>query len=313
VLQGVPLYEGDDPDVCLPGSERIAAKLAALLAEVARGAGAAERVDSGPGDTIARFELVRELGRGGFGAVYEAVDRELGGRVALKIVKPRPGMASRGVEWVMCEAEAVGRLHHPHIVSLLDFGRGPSGPYLVFELLRGRSLAEHLRSGPLSVESAIRVGVAVSRALVHAHAAGVVHRDLTASNINLGDDGTVKVLDFGLAHLFGPDRLGEGGTPLYMAPEQWEGEPGDARTDLFSLGVILFQALSGEYPYPIVKGWSEALEPGETPELPRAAAPRPLRELVRTLIHRAPEARPGSARALRDEFLSLATTLQRWR
>ncbi len=306
MLRAVPLQEGDDPDLRLPDTRRVAEKLAALLGDVARARNAAVPAEASPGNTIARFRLVRELGRGGFGVVYEAIDRELGRPVALKVMKPRPGLANRGVERVMCEAEAVGRLHHPHIVSLLDFGQGPSGPYLVFELLQGHSLAEHLRAGTLPLERAIRVGLAVSRALVHAHAAGVVHRDLTASNVHLGRGGAIKVLDFGLAHLFGGGADGEGGTPAYMAPEQWEGEPGDARADLFALGVILFQALAGEYPYQVEKGWSEALEPGDTPELPPAAAPRRLRQLVRLLIERSPDRRPPNAREVRDELLALS-------
>ncbi len=304
MFRAVSLPEGEDPDLRLPDSRRVAEKLAALLADVARAGNAAVAAGAAPGHSIDRFELVRELGRGGFGVVSEAVDRELGRPVALKLMTPRPGLASRGVELVMYEAEAVGRLHHPHIVSLLDFGRGPGGPYMVFELLRGRSLAEHLRAGPMAPERAVRVGLAVSRALVHAHAAGVVHRDLTASNVHLGEGGTIKVLDFGLAHLFGGD-LGEGGTPAYMAPEQWGGEPGDARADLFALGVILFQALSGTYPYDLKKGWSEALEPGNTPELPPGTGPRRLRSLVRSLLHRSPDRRPRSARAVRDALRAL--------
>jgi tetratricopeptide (TPR) repeat protein len=258
-----------------------------------------------PGGTIGRFKLVRELGRGGFGLVYEALDGDLSRTVALKVVKPGTRVATRSNQWLMREAEAVARLNHPNIVTLHDFGQGPTGPYLVFEMLRGRTLAERLRSGPMPLDEVIDVGIAVSRALVHAHGAGVIHRDLTAANVQLAEDGAVKVLDFGLAHLFGRDGANDGGTPAYMAPEQWDGDQGDARTDLFALGVILFQALTGTFPYRVDKGWSEALEPGETPRLPRRAAPRRLRRLVRSMLDREPDLRPENARAVRDTLLAL--------
>ncbi len=301
--------EGDDAVVSTPELEQLSAELSALLAEMVQ----AKEVEVAgswapevkPGGTLGRFQLVRELGRGGFGVVYEAFDGELSRTVALKVVKPGTRIAARGSEWLMREAEAVARLNHPNIITLHDFGQGPSGPYLVFELLRGQSLAESLRAGPIGLDQAIDVGLAVSRALVHAHAAGVVHRDLTAGNVHLGEDGAVKVLDFGLAHLFGRDGVNDGGTPAYMAPEQWEGDRGDARTDLFALGVILFQALSGRYPYKIEKGWSEALEPGQTPRLPPRTAPRRLRRLVRSLLEREPERRPVSAKVVRDQLLAL--------
>ncbi|ACL65175.1 serine/threonine protein kinase with TPR repeats [Anaeromyxobacter dehalogenans 2CP-1] len=259
-----------------------------------------------PGATIGRFRLVRELGRGGFGVVYEAEDGDLGRTVAVKVVRPGTRIATRGREWMQREAEAVARLNHPNIVTLHDFGQAPEGPYLVFELLRGDSLARRLeREKTLEFEQVIDLGVAITRALVHAHAAGVVHRDLKPGNVHLGDDGEVKVLDFGFAHLFGRGGIGDGGTPAYMAPEQWEGEGGDARVDLFALGIILHQCLAGALPYRVDKDWSEAQEPGPTPALPRRAAPRALRALVRRLLDRDAARRPASAREARDALLAI--------
>ena len=213
-----------------------------------------------PGLSVNRFELVRELGRGGFGVVYEAADGELGRTVALKLVKPGTRIAARGGQWLLREAEAVARLNHPNIVTLHDLGQGQTGAYLVFELLRGRSLAARLRDGPITPDEVIDVGIAVARALVHAHGAGVIHRDLTAANVHLTEEGGVKVLDFGLAHLFGRDGANDGGTPAYMAPEQWEGDQGDARTDLFALGVILFQECQGTKPAARVVGVEDATQ-----------------------------------------------------
>lgn len=301
--------ESGDSPVEPQSYERISTQLSALLAEMVRTQEVAV-ADSWspevqPGGAIGRFKLVRELGRGGFGVVYEAVDGDLSRTVALKVVKAGTRIAARSSQWLLREAEAVARLNHPNIVTLHDFGQGPTGPYLVFEMLRGRTLAERLRNSPIPLDEVIDVGIAVSRALVHAHGAGVIHRDLTAANVHLAEDGPVKVLDFGLAHLFGRDGANDGGTPVYMAPEQWDGDQGDARTDLFALGVILYQALTGAFPYRVDKGWSEALEPGETPRVPRRAAPRRLRQLVRSLLDREPELRPENARAVRDTLLAL--------
>ena len=301
--------ESGDSPVEPKSYERLSTQLSALLAEMVRTQEVAVAEswapEVQPGGSIGRFRLVRELGRGGFGVVYEAEDGELNRTVALKVVKPGTRIAARGNQWLMREAEAVARLNHPNIVTLHDFGQGPTGPYLVFEMLRGQSLAERCRSAPLPLDEVLEVGIAVSRALVHAHGAGVIHRDLTAANVHLAPDGAVKVLDFGLAHLFGRDGANDGGTPAYMAPEQWEGDQGDARTDLFALGVILYQALTGAFPYQVDKGWSEALEPGETPRLPSGVGPRRLRRLVRSLLDREPELRPAHARAVRDTLLAL--------
>ncbi|HET9599646.1 MAG TPA: protein kinase [Anaeromyxobacteraceae bacterium] len=195
---------------------------------------------------IGRFELVRELGRGGFGLVWEAKDRALGRNVAFKAVVAGPTVARE--ERALCEAEAAARLMHPNIVTLYDVGRCEDGPYLVLELLRGDTLAARVEQGPLSVREALRIAVEVTKGLAHAHEHGVVHRDLTPGNIFLCEDGQVKVLDLGMAHAFGHRKL-DGGTPAYMAPEQAQGAPEDERTDVFALGVVLYRMLSGVLPF----------------------------------------------------------------
>ncbi|HEY6099334.1 MAG TPA: serine/threonine-protein kinase, partial [Anaeromyxobacter sp.] len=202
-----------------------------------------------PGAVVAgRFELVREIGRGGFGVVYEARDRELGRNVAFKAVRTGDRAALRE-ERLLREAEAAARLSHPNIVTLHDVGRAEQGPFLVLELLRGQTLADRLEQGPLPTREGLRIVVEIARGLAHAHAEGVVHRDLKPANVFLCEDGQVKLLDFGLAHALGRRRL-DGGTPAFMAPEQWKGAPEDERTDVFALGVLLFRMLSGELPFP---------------------------------------------------------------
>ncbi|MFT3915287.1 MAG: protein kinase [Anaeromyxobacteraceae bacterium] len=221
--------------------------LSALIAELAS-APEADLADAWaraprPGERVGRFELVRELGRGGFGVVLEARDVELGRRVAFKAVRPGRRARDPAREALLArEAAAVAALHHPNIVTLHDVGRSEAGPYLVLELLEGETLADRLVRGPLPAREAVQVARAVGRALEHAHARGVLHRDLKPGNVFLTAGGEVKVLDFGLAHVFGRDGV-KGGTPGYMAPEQRAGGAEDARTDLFALGVLLGDAL----------------------------------------------------------------------
>ncbi len=221
----------------------------ALLQDLVRGADPGSGWDRAlrPGAVIGRFELVRELGRGGFGIVYEARDRELGRAVALKAVRAGDRLDVRE-ERLLREAEAAARLSHPNIVTLFDVGRCEHGPYLVLELLRGQTLAQRLAQGLVPVRETLRIGAAVARGLAHAHAAGVVHRDLTPGNVFLCHDGQVKALDLGMAHAFGRRRV-DGGTPGFMAPEQRRGAPEDERTDVFALGAILYRMLSGELPF----------------------------------------------------------------
>ncbi|GEJ55466.1 hypothetical protein AMYX_02070 [Anaeromyxobacter diazotrophicus] len=244
-----------------------------------------------PGLVVGRFELVRELGRGGFGVVYEARDRELGRAVAFKAICTSGSPEVREGR-LLQEAEAAARLSHPNIVTLHDVGRTEHGPYLILELLHGRSLAARLAHGRLSVGEAVRVGVEAAKGLAHAHARGVVHRDLTPGNVYLCDDGQVKLLDLGMAHAFGCRKL-EGGTPAYMAPEQGRGAPEDERTDVFALGAVLYRMLAGELPYGEggagASHGPRAAPALEVPELPA------LGELVGRMLERDPVERPRDA------------------
>ncbi len=198
-----------------------------------------------PGLVVGRFELVREIGRGGFGVVFEARDRQLGRAVAFKAVRPGAQARPRREEWLRREGEAAAQLNHANIVTLHDLGTWAGGPYLILELLRGEALDARLARGKLPPREALEIAIHVARALAHAHAAGVVHRDLKPSNVFLTDDGWVKVLDFGLAHVLGAGESIGGGTPRYMAPEQRRGTAPDARADVFSAAVMLRETLGG--------------------------------------------------------------------
>jgi TolB-like protein/Tfp pilus assembly protein PilF len=267
-------------------------KVTALLHELARAPGTDAPPPAAPelmpGTTIGRFELVRVLGRGGFGVVYEARDRQLGRSVAFKLLKPgtRPYLAQ---ESLLREAELAARLSHPNIVTLYDVGQGAHGPYLVLELLSGETLASRLQRGPLPLAEALRVAVAVARGLAHAHQHGVIHRDVKPGNIFLCEDGQVKVLDLGMAHAFGHRNL-EGGTTGYMAPEQRRGAPEDERTDVYALGVVLHVMLTGHLPHPGLD-WAAHLVPVAlvTSKLPA------LRSVVASMLEPDPVRRPRDA------------------
>jgi TolB-like protein/Tfp pilus assembly protein PilF len=269
--------------------------LTALLQEVAAAPEKSEEepLSLPPGTILGRFEIIRELGRGGFGVVYVAKDRDLGRQVAVKVV--RPGRITEEEGRVSREAEAVARLSHPNLITLFEVGRSDHGPFLVFELLRGKTLDLRMEEGPVPVQEAVHIATEVARGLAHAHAEGVIHRDLKPANVFITNKGQVKILDFGMAHAFGRRRL-SGGTPAYMAPEQWEDDPEDERTDVFALGVMLYRMLTGEYPFPEGKGrWSS--EPA-TPRKLDVPGAQDLAELVEKMLDRTPKGRPRDGAAV---------------
>ena len=254
--------------------------LSALLEDLAAAPAASGPAVVAPGTVVAgRFQVVRELGRGGFGVVVEARDTVLGRHVALKFLR-----ASRPLEApaapALAEAEAISRLSHPNILHIHDRGTGEAGPFLVLELLEGESLARRLERGPVELAEAVRIALGVARGLAHAHVRGVVHRDLKPSNVFLRTDGHVKVLDFGLAHLLGRPHHFDGGTPGWLAPEQLRGGEEDERTDVWALGALLFRMLSGTDPSPA--------------GLHLPAAPD-LEALVESMLEQDPERRPRDA------------------
>jgi hypothetical protein len=207
-----------------------------------------------------RFRIADELGRGGFGAVYRASDERLQRPVAVKALKPGPG-----VERVMREAQAAARLNHPSIVTLYELGEDPHGVYLVSELVDGETLRELLNDGVLADRDVGEAGVELCQALGHAHQRGVVHRDLKPENIAIsrwrdhgsgpwgrGGAGRAMLMDFGVASLAGEARItrtGEVvGTLAYMAPEQAEGEEAGPPADVYALALVLYEAWTGANP-----------------------------------------------------------------
>ncbi|AKH83687.1 hypothetical protein AA958_17375 [Streptomyces sp. CNQ-509] len=270
-----------------------------------------------------RYRLVRQLGEGGMGHVWEARDETLGRPVAVKVISLLAGGGSRGDEArarFLREARITARLQHPGIVTIHDLGETGSGservPFLVMELVRGEGLDAKLRRGAVTLQDAARWGAEISDALAEAHSAGVMHRDIKPSNILVMPSGIVKVLDFGIARAADPsataDRLTQTGfivgTPPYMAPEQARGHP-EPHSDLYALGCLLFELITGRLPFqaPDTVGYLTAhlTQEPPAPSSVSAGIPSAWDDLVLTLLHKEPGGRCANAAGLSQALREL--------
>ena len=207
-----------------------------------------------PGTTLGPYQIVSELGRGGMGVVYEARDPRLKRTVAIKLLPPDLTRDETAKQRFLQEAQAASALDHPNICTIHEINETDDGQlYLVMAHYEGETLKERIERGPLELDNAIDIATQVGQGLAEAHQAGIVHRDIKPANLFVTKSGVVKILDFGLAKLAGTEGMTQTGTTLgtvaYMSPEQAKGQEVDHRTDIWSLGVVLYEMLAGHPPF----------------------------------------------------------------
>lgn len=207
------------------------------------------------GTTLSHYRIVSELGKGGMGVVYKAEDTKLNRTVALKLLAPHMLASESDRSRFHREARAAAALHHPHIATVFEIDETEDGrPFIAMEYIEGAQLDEGLAERPLPVQRAVAIATQMAEALKAAHERGIVHRDIKSANVMLTKDGTAKVLDFGLAKTDASTKLTQMGSTVgtiaYMSPEQARGEEVDHRTDLWSLGAVLYEMLTGQLPFP---------------------------------------------------------------
>jgi len=281
------------------------------------------------GTTVGRYKILSTLGGGGMGVVYEAEDTELGRHVAIKFLPEQLAESASSLERFKREARAASALNHPHICVVFDIGTHEGRPFLVMERLNGRTLRDLIEPGGLPVEDVIKLGGQIADALDAAHRAGIIHRDLKPANLFVTERGDAKILDFGLAKMASgeaggspPDHstatragevLTEAGLPLgtfaYMSPEQARGQAVDARSDLFSLGVVLYEMAAGRRPFDGKTGVDMLVsilhaEPTPPRQLRPDLSPR-LEDVILKAVEKDPELRYASAAGLRSDLLRL--------
>jgi serine/threonine protein kinase len=205
--------------------------------------------------TYGRYRIQSELGRGAMGVVYKAHDPQIDRWVALKVLRKGRTRGEEARTRFLKEAHAIGRLSHPNIVTIFDVGQDHEAIFLAEEFVDGQSLHLHLKKGVLTPTAVVSMGIQLAQALAYAHGEGIIHRDIKSYNIICQPDGRFKLTDFGIARIEdaeGGEVTHPGqvvGTPAYMAPELLGGAVADARSDLFSLGVVLYEAATGQRPF----------------------------------------------------------------
>jgi hypothetical protein len=263
---------------------------------------------------IGRYLITGRIGRGGMGMVYRGLDEALEREVAVKILNAEGSLDADSRRRFEVEAKAAARLQHPNIVTVFELGEDRGLPFIAMEMLPGADLDALLRAGEeMPLTEKLDVVAQICRGLAYAHERGIVHRDIKPSNVRLLEDGTAKIMDFGIAKLGGTHLTKTGmmvGTVHYMSPEQVRGKPLDGRSDVFSAGVILYELLAGERPFR-GEGATQVLYKivNEEPPPPDLAAFGVLGPKLQSILSRAlakdPDARYPGAKALADELAAV--------
>jgi serine/threonine protein kinase len=252
------------------------------------------------GSILGNYKITSKIGEGGMGTVFKGIDEMLEREVAIKMLRPDFTRESEIVERFRSEAITLAKLNHPNVATLHSFFRHADDYFMVMEYVRGETLDSLIRrSGPLPVERAIQLFGLALEGIGHAHTMGIIHRDIKPANMMLTEKGSIKVMDFGIARVLGSTRMTRQGTIIgtveYMAPEQIQGKDSDARTDVYSLGILLYEMVTGRVPF---KHDSEfglmMMQINDPPPPPRTFAPHlPLhveQAIMRSLAKR-PDAR----------------------
>ena len=260
-----------------------------------------------------RYRIERLLGGGGMASVWRGRDLRLDRPVAIKELSGEGLRHPMAVERFAREARAVGRLSHANVVSVFDVGTQDGRPYLVMELVEGPTVATLLADGPLAVADVLAIGSQVCDGLAAAHAAGIIHRDIKPANLIVAPSGVVKICDFGVARLL--DQAGNPGltepatawgSPSYMAPEQINAGPVDARTDLYALGCTMYAMLTGAPPFtsggPFGIVRQHLAQPPQPLRVRRPDVPPQVEALVADLLAKEPDERPADAASVRDRI-----------
>jgi hypothetical protein len=279
-----------------------------------------------PGQRLGPYEILGPIGAGGMGEVFRARDTRLGREVAVKVLPPERSEDPDAFRRFEQEARAAGALNHPHVMAVLDVSRDGNVPYIVTELLEGQTLRDRLQDGPLPVRKALEIADQVAQGLAAAHEKRIVHRDLKPDNVFITREGRAKIIDFGLAKLSSLATMGDvtasvsesapatgSGTVLgtvgYMSPEQARGQPADHRSDIFALGAVLYEMLSGRRAFrapSAVETLHAILKEDPPPLPPERAIPISVERIARRCLEKRPDERFQSARDLAFALESLS-------
>src|SRR5215208_8449271 len=254
-----------------------------------------------------RYRIIRRLGSGGMADVYCAEDTQLGREVALKLLYRRFAEDAEFVERFRREASSAAGLQHPNVVQVFDRGEWDGTYYIAMEYLEGRSLKQVVRQdGPLDPDRAIDLVLQILKAARFAHRRGVVHRDIKPHNVIVDDEGRAKVTDFGIARAGASDMTETGsimGTAQYLSPEQAQGHPVDARSDLYSIGVVLYELVTGRVPFDAESAVTIALKQVSEEPVPPSAFNPAVSEQLEDVVMRSLQKDPANRFADADEFI----------